>query len=106
VSLGWVDNHSGWFVDDDNRVILIQNVERDLLRRRPFSRSRNLPDHHDVALSQFERRLAIAVVHSHMPGVDRTAQRCAAKRRQLLGKKYVKPPARLVRRNRELLRPG
>ena len=49
VAFGRVDNHAGPFVDDDDRIIFVENVEWDVLRFGPLAGSSNLIDDDDAA---------------------------------------------------------
>jgi hypothetical protein len=89
VSLGWVDDHSGRLIDDDNRIILVQDRQRDILGRGPFARHVNLLNKDFAAHPQPQRWLAYSAVNAHMAGVDRTPQCGSAECMKMLGQKYV-----------------
>ena len=49
MALGRVNDHAGPLVDDDDRFVLVENRERNVLRRWPFARGSDLIDDDDVA---------------------------------------------------------
>lgn len=100
-----VNDHSGRLVDDDNRVILVENDERNVLRRGPFAWRGNLLDKHPAAGPQTQRRLAPGIIHAHMTRINRPPERGPAESGQLFGEKHVQPLPRLFRRDKEALGP-
>ena len=79
--LGRVDDHPGRLVHDDDRIVLVQDVERDVLRHGPFARHFELEHRDDVALAQLQRRPAGGVVDANLAGLDRPLQRGPAEGR-------------------------
>ena len=98
---GWTIIPAG-FVHDDDRVVLVQDVERDVLRHGPFARHVELraPRRH-CPRAACSDGLHARIVHANVPGFDRPLQRGPAERRQPLGKKHVEPLAGRFGRNRE-----
>ncbi len=104
--LGGMHDHAGSFVDDDDRIVFIKDVKRNVLRLGALAWRGNLVDDDHIARLESERCFARGVVDTHVAGVDRAAQRGAAERGKLLGEKYVQPAAGLIGSDRETLRPG
>jgi hypothetical protein len=99
-------DHAGSLIHHDDRIVLVKNFNRDILRRGALARHLDLAYGDPPAGSQLERRLAILAVDTHVAGVDRAAQRGSAERGQLAGQKNIEPLARLIGRDLELKRPG
>ena len=50
MALGGVDDHSGPFVDDDDRIVFVEDVERDVLRSGAFAGRGDLVDDDDISV--------------------------------------------------------
>jgi hypothetical protein len=101
MALGRVDDHAGLFVDDHDRIILVQNVEGDVLRDWPLAGHFELNYRDEIAREQLQRWFAGGAVDENLAGVDGSLERSAAKGRQPLGEEYVEALAGLFGRNRE-----
>jgi len=65
-----VDDHAGALVDDDDGIVFVENVERNVLRCWSFARRCDLVDDDDVARLQSPGSFARGVVDADMSGVD------------------------------------
>ena len=104
--LGRMHDHAGRLVDDNDRIILVQNRKRNRLRRRPVARHRHLVNDDLAALPEPQRRLADGAIDLNMTGFDRAADGRATQRRKLLGEKHIEPLPDVLERDSECLRPG
>lgn len=93
-----VDNQTGWLIDDQQVLVLINNVDRHRLRLRCLWRWRrhvrdeHLPDAH--AQSGITGRAAAAV--DHLAGGDQSLQPRSRKIRQSVGEQPIETASRLV----------
>jgi hypothetical protein len=100
-----VDDHAGCFIDHDDRVILVHDRKRDILRRGTFLGRLELPHGHGIAGSQSQGCFARGVIDAHVSGVDRASQGGPAEHRQNAGKVDIQPLPRRFGRDNKRLRP-
>ena len=74
VSLCRMDDHAGPLVDDDDRVVFVENIERDVLRRWAFAGHGDLIDDDDVSGLEPQRSFAGGIIDEDVAGIDRAAQ--------------------------------
>jgi hypothetical protein len=94
-----MDDHAGRLIDHDDRIVFVQNRERDILRGRSFARYFDLPNHHLISGAQAERRFGKRIVDMHVAGIDRPLQRGPAERGQVSGQKHIESLACVVGRD-------
>ncbi len=106
MAFGRVDDHAGRLVEDDHRIVFVDNVEWDRLRRGAFARYIDLGDCNFPTGFKAKRGLGLVVGNVDVAGVNGAADRGPAERGKSGGKKYVKPLASLFGQDFKLLRPG
>ena len=89
-------DHVRRLVDDGEVVVFIEDVERNVLGNRAFSRRLDHAERDDVAGSEPKRRLAVPPVDVDALGrLNRLAEQHAAILRKLRGEKLVETPSGL-----------
>lgn len=101
MALRRVNDHPGRLVDDDDRVVLVQNLQRNVLRRGTFTRHVDLRDSNALATAQTLRRLAWIVVDSNMPCFNRSPNCRSADARKLSCEQHVKSLTGVIGRDGE-----
>jgi hypothetical protein len=96
-----MDDHPGRLVHDDDHIVLVQDVERNVLWHGPFTWHFELEHRNQAPFPQFQRGPARVGVDADLTGLDRPLERRPAEGVQPLGKKNVEPSAGRLGRNRE-----
>jgi hypothetical protein len=97
-----VDHHAGWFVDHCEIIVLVNDVERDLLRNGPQSRARDFAKYFNYfGALQTERGPLWFAIYRHLRLRDELLHPRAAGFWKLRDQKLVKALARVLRRDGE-----
>ena len=95
-----VDHHSGRFIDNRQVVVLVNDVERDLLRNGPQLRARDFAQYFYLfSPLQAERRLLRFAVYRDLRLRDELLHPRPADVRNLRNQELVKALARVLRRD-------